>query len=42
MAFAAWGGEEYFAPYFNAQGFVIHSVSLRNHGAVGTRERLGM
>lgn len=30
---AAWCWEEYFLPYFAAQGFTAHALSFRNHGA---------
>jgi len=40
MSFAAWGFEEYFAPYFNAQGFETHSVSLRYHGGSGDNAKV--
>lgn len=37
---AAWCWEENFLPYFAAEGFSAHAVSLRGHGGSEGRERL--
>jgi pimeloyl-ACP methyl ester carboxylesterase len=36
----AWCWEPYFLPYFAAQGYAAHALSLRGHGASGGREAL--
>lgn len=40
MSFAAWGFEEYFAPYFVEHGYTTHSMSLRNHGGSGDNSKV--
>jgi pimeloyl-ACP methyl ester carboxylesterase len=36
----AWCWDRYFLPWFAAQGYAAHAVSLRGHGASGGRETL--
>jgi pimeloyl-ACP methyl ester carboxylesterase len=36
----AWCWEPYFLPYFAAQGYAAHALSLRGHGESGGREAL--
>ena len=36
----AWCWAEHFLPWFGAQGFPVHALSLRGHGESGGRDRL--
>src|SRR5262249_56515115 len=36
----AWCWDRYFLPWFAAQGYAAHALSLRGHGASGGRETL--
>ena len=36
----AWVWDEYFLPYFAAQGYESHAVSLRGHGGSDGRDHL--
>lgn len=38
--YAAWLWDEYFLPYFAAQGYEAHAVSLRGHGGSDGRKNL--